>query len=409
VLEVSKIEAGHVTLVPVDFVLRALLGEALEIVSGAARAKALALRVDVDATVPQRLRADAQKLRQVLINLLGNAVKFTATGGVRLRVSWEPPGASDTGPALCIEVIDTGVGIAQAELAQLGQAFVQAGAGRAAAEGTGLGLAISRGFADLMGGQLTLDSRLGEGTIARLRVPVEISASDRIEAEYAAPAGVRRLAQGQPAWRILAVDDRPESRRLLVRRLQPLGFDVREAADGQQAVDEWRRWKPALVFMDMRMPVMDGREAARRIKADPGGAGTVVVALTASSYEEERDAILACGCDDFLRKPFLEDVLLELIGRHLPVRYEYAAAPAQPRAEAEEDTGEAVLALPAALREMLHDALGRLDVGAIEHTIEAVSRHDARIGRRLAALAAHFDYARLRAMVEPGIARDGAR
>jgi CheY-like chemotaxis protein len=194
------------------------------------------------------------------------------------------------------------------------------------------------------------------------------------------------------------VDDRADSRRLIVRLLQPLGFEVREAADGRQALEQWRQWKPHLLLMAMRMPVMDGRAATRRIKAEPGGAETVIVALTASSFEDEREAILACGCDAFLRKPFHEHVLLDLIERHLPVRYEREAPVARPGSAAHVGD-DALASLPELLREALCNALDRLDVNAIDQAIAAVAAHDAALGRRLGEINARFDYARLRAML----------
>ncbi len=395
VLEMSKIEAGRVNLVETEFDLHALLEELREMFSVQARGKGVRLEVKCEESVPQHVRADAVKLRQVLVNLMSNALKFTAHGEVKLRAATEPDGR------LAFAVTDTGVGIAEDELALLGQAFMQARAGQHAAEGTGLGLAISRSFVQLMGGELTLSSRAGQGTHACFAIPVQaVDFRQAVVAPAVARQRVRGLAAGTPAQRILVVDDRDEGRLLLMRLLVPLGFEVREAADGEQAIAAWQQWRPQLILMDMRMPVLDGREATRRIKATEQGLETVVVALTASSFEEQRADILAAGCDDFIRKPFQEEVLLEMLARHLKVEYTYetpapTAAPAPPA----ELTAMHLAQLPDNLRSALRTALEQLDVTAIERALEAVRRHDATCAAALAPLLKRFQYERVRALI----------
>jgi CheY-like chemotaxis protein len=202
-------------------------------------------------------------------------------------------------------------------------------------------------------------------------------------ARPSAPVG--RLAPGQPAWRVLAVDDLPDARRLLVRLLQPIGFEVREAADGQQAVQAWREWRPHLVWMDLRMPVMGGAEAARRIKAEPGGAATVVVALSASSHDEERAALLADGFDDVLSKPFAEDAMFELLQRHLGARFERLEADAAP-------AGAAGAGLPNEVRAELLGALEQLDVARIRRALEAARGLDPALADAVGAAVRDFDF-----------------
>jgi CheY-like chemotaxis protein len=395
VLEMSKIEAGRVSLVDAEFDLHALLEESREMFAGAADAKGLALSVRCDAAVPQHLNGDAVKLRQVLINLLSNAVKFTARGSIELRVSLEAPGLI---PILGFQVSDTGVGIAADELLRLGHAFQQASAGQRAAEGTGLGLAISRGFVQLMGGELRLTSTPGLGTCVQFTVAMQLAEGG---APGLLPGPVRRplgLAPGTPPPRILVVDDRAEGRRLLARTLSPIGFEVREAGDGEQALAEWERWSPQLILMDMRMPVMDGWEATRRIKATQRGRSTVVVALTASSFEEERDEILAAGCDDLLRKPFQEEVLFGALARHLSLRYAYDDD-GSPAAGCPEPDRRRIAMLPRALRDRLRCALEQLDVQAVDGALEEMRAHDPTTTEALAPLAGQFQYARMRALL----------
>jgi CheY-like chemotaxis protein len=221
-----------------------------------------------------------------------------------------------------------------------------------------------------------------------------------------------RLAAGTEPPRVLVADDRPYGRQLLARLLQSWGFEVREAADGQQAFEEWARWQPRLVCMDMRMPVVDGREAARRIKATPQGRDTVVIAVTASSFEHEREEVMAVGCDDFLRKPFEESTLLQMLERHLGVRFEPVdAAPTEAiggasAAPSPETAGElanpaAILAaLPAALRARLLQAATHLDVRAVADAIGAIEQADARAAALLRPYERAFRYDRIAALLE---------
>lgn len=291
-------------------------------------------------------------------------------------------------------VEDSGPGIDAAELERLGNAFVQAKAGRQAKEGTGLGLAISRGFIELMGGSFRMESAPGQGTTISFELPVQVVDSAAAMPVPAVTDTRRRLlAPGQPVYRILVVDDRPEGRQLIRKLLTPMGFEVREAGDGEQAVAQWTSWHPHLVFMDMRMPVMDGREATRRIRAAETDAKTVIIALTASSFEDEREVILADGCDDFLRKPFREEVLFEMMGRHLGVQFAFEETAQEASAEAVEMHGEG---LPEELRMRLDDALVRLDVDAVDEAVESIRAHDATLARELAEMAEGFDYKRMR-------------
>jgi signal transduction histidine kinase/DNA-binding response OmpR family regulator len=389
VLEISKIEAGHVSAVAVDFDLHALLEELAELYSVNAQAKGLTLQLSIAAGTPRHVSADVVKVRQVLGNLLSNAIKFTSEGGVTLAAR-----ALDA-DRVQFTVTDTGTGIAAEDLPRLGAPFVQADAGRRSAEGTGLGLAICRGFAHTMGGELTLDSTLGEGTRAIFTLPMPEVEAVQVEPAIL-PRRVRALAPDQPRLRILAVDDREEGRRLLSRLLAPMGFEVTEAGDGEQAVRAWRDGSPHLILMDMRMPVMDGLQATRLIKAEAHSrqvAAPVIVALTASSFEEQRREILAAGCDDFLRKPFQEAALFEMLGRHLGVRF------LQDEPDAVVDTPAAepptARSLPSDLRQALAQALGTLDVERIELVIDDIEAHDPAVAAVLRPMARDFAHARI--------------
>ncbi len=190
----------------------------------------------------------------------------------------------------------------------------------------------------------------------------------------------------------------PEGRLLLMRLLQPLGFEVHEAADGEQAIEAWRQWRPAVILMDMRMPVLDGREATRQIKADAQGKDVIVIALTASSFEEQRGDILAAGCDDFIRKPFKEDTVLLAIARHLGIEYRYENSTEDPVPSSPEILTRRIAVLPNALREQLRDALVELDVQAVERALQDVRELDAGCADALQSLAKRFEYTRMQAL-----------
>ncbi|MBE9129575.1 response regulator, partial [Coleofasciculus sp. LEGE 07081] len=221
---------------------------------------------------------------------------------------------------LIFEIEDTGPGIAPEEISTLFEAFVQTETGRQSLEGTGLGLPISRQFVQLMGGDITVSSTVGKGSVFKFDVEVERIGASEIETTQPTYR-VIGLEPGQPDYRILVVDDRLESRLLLTKLLTSVGFSVQEAVNGQEAINLWSSWHPHLIWMDMRMPVMDGYEATKRIKAHLKGQATIILALTASAFEEERSIVLSAGCDDFVRKPFREGVIFEKMAQYLGVRY----------------------------------------------------------------------------------------
>jgi CheY-like chemotaxis protein len=225
-------------------------------------------------------------------------------------------------------------------MAALFDPFVQTRSGQLAQEGTGLGLPISQQFVRLMGGQITVHSELDRGSTFEFDAPAEIADTAEVGTTQAKQR-VTGLAPGQPQYRLLAVDDQEVNRRLLVKLLEPIGFEVREAANGEEALHIWERWHPHLILMDMRMPVMDGYEATRRIKATTQGHATIILALTASALEEDKAVILSEGCDGYLRKPFREEQLFDAIAQHLGVRFDHEAHPAAVTSRTAVDVEEA--------------------------------------------------------------------
>ena len=472
VLSMAKIEAGLTTLHENSFDLFALLSSLEHMLTVKASAKGLALQFERSPAVPQYLTADEGKLRQVLINLLSNAIKFTPSGKVMLRVGlgdralpesaftagareaapetavppnvvildetqWSegsqadatsrdawfrdrcpqndigkigiPPETAAISPCrLWFEVADTGPGIAPADLPHLFQPFVQTTAGHQSQEGTGLGLAISRQFVELMGGHIAVDSTWGQGATFIFTIQAQVAQPTDL-----APSQPSRqvvgLAPNQPRYRILVVEDRWENRQLLVNILQPLGFEVREAADGQGAIAHWQSWHPHLIWMDMRMPVMDGYEATRQIRQREAAANatapTKIIALTASAFEESRSAVLAAGCDDFVRKPFRDHIIFDKMTKHLAVQYAYAEpspAPDLPSTGAmasmaiadatPTQLGAAIAALPLSWRQHLQAAAIQADSDWLNRLIAEIAPPQPALSAHLTDLTQRFEF-----------------
>jgi PAS domain S-box-containing protein len=334
VLEMSKIEAGRIALTENDFDLYALLEILKSMFQYKAESKGLQLLFDRDVNLPQYIRSDESKLRQVLMNLLGNAIKFTRKGRVILRagVSLEETIKEESivlqmSPLpLFFEVEDTGPGILPAERDRLFEPFMQTEVGRQSQEGTGLGLAISRKFVQIMGGEISVESWVNVGSCFRFTIPIHRAEPTRLLTQNRKVIG---LEPGQPIYRILVVEDKSENRQFLVELLTSVGFEVKEAGNGQEAIAQYRSWSPQLIWMDLRMPVLDGYQATQQIKAmaDPPPA---IVALTGSAFEEERAYALSIGCDDFLRKPFRAEIIFEKMAEYLGVRYRYGEAQENP-------------------------------------------------------------------------------
>ena len=285
ILEMSKIEAGRTTLNPSTFDLPVLLKDLEMMFRVRTDEKKLSFSVEMIGDVPQYIVTDINKLRQVFINVLGNAVKFTEQGGIGLRVRADREGA--TGPFLRVEIEDTGPGISPDDQDKLFRHFEQTKTGQQAGTGTGLGLAISREFVRLMGGDITVSSQVGKGSVFVIHLPLKEGEAQAVQAKDK-PRHVLRLQPGQATCRVLIADDIEDNRQLLAQLLAPVGFEIRLATNGAEAVQEFEEWRPHLILMDFRMPVMDGHEAIRRIRAMAGGKDT---------QDYRRD----CQCDG--RKP----------------------------------------------------------------------------------------------------------
>jgi PAS domain S-box-containing protein len=315
-LDLSKIEAQKLELSISDFSLAEFLQLIAETIRVKAESKGLAFRYEAMDGLPQSVQGDERRLRQVLVNLLGNAVKFTETGAVYFRVRYRQP-------QLCFEVEDTGSGIPADQVEDIFLPFRQLKQPHKQLEGTGLGLAISQRLTQAMGGALQVESTPGQGSLFRLKV--QLAALPRLESGNAKPTSYQEIAGYRgPVLRLLVVDDKTSNRHVLRDMLTPLGFQVSEAVNGKDALDKMATCHPHAVLMDLVMPVLDGFEATRRLRSTKEGKDIIVIAVSASVFEHDRDSSVAVGCDDFLAKPIRTEALLDCLKKHLRLQWLYA-------------------------------------------------------------------------------------
>jgi len=418
ILDLSKIELGRISLQVSNFNFDQMLASIKEMLQVKADAKNLAFRVECDSALPQYIETDEKKLRSTLINLLGNAIKFTEQGRIVLRVSLAdyncleyvdncPVTGATQKYKIHFEIEDTGPGIAVEEIGSLFQPFSQTKTGQKSAEGTGLGLAISQRFVRLMGGEITVTSMLDSGSIFKF----DILCTEGVEIGGMGLQENRRaiaLQPNQPTDRILVVEDQWTNLKLLVNLLELVGFEVREAGDGVSAVEIWQQWQPDLIFMDLRMPVMDGYQAIEQIRIQEQRHQidrTVIIALTASAFESNRSVVLDIGCDDFIPKPFTEQVLLEKIAHHLGVQYIYETksdqysqhhpSPATNKTTAEQLTSESLSVMPIDWIVQLHQTSLTARETRIYQLLEQIPESDRWLANSLANLVKNLLFDRI--------------
>jgi CheY-like chemotaxis protein len=389
----SKIEAGRTTLNTSTFDLSVLLKDLEMMFRVRTNEKKLSFSVEMIGDVPRYIVSDINKLRQVFINVLGNAVKFTEQGGIGVRVRADRE--CETNPLLCVEIEDTGPGISSDDQEKLFRHFEQTKTGQQTGTGTGLGLAISREFVCLMGGAIKVHSQVDKGSIFEIQLPLNEG-----EAQAIQPKGnslhVLRLQPDQPAYRVLIADDIEDNRQLLAQLLGPVGFEIRLATNGAEAVEQYKHWRPHLILMDFRMPVMDGHEAIRRIRALPGGANPKIIAVTASAMDENRQELLEIGADDFISKPFREAELFEKIHAHVGVKYVYAEHPtAETQDEPTELTSKSLAGWPHDVIDPMREAVITADLDQLLTMIDAVELRDPGVAKGLRRLAEGFQYQKL--------------
>ena len=391
VLDMAKIEMGAVVPNISSVDLRALVKGTVNMLRERAHVKNLELGLDISSAVPRFVRTDGGKLRQVLTNLVGNAIKYTDQGSVMVQVDAKPEADSQR-LVLIFDVEDTGIGIAPEDQVRIFDPFVQGGTARFK-KGTGLGLSISRHFVQLLGGAIQVQSALGRGSRFYVEVPAQAAEAAGVMAETARMAQVVGLQPGQTDYRILVAEGLTENWLLLERLLQTVGFEVRRAEDGWQAIEIFEAWRPHFIWMALHLPDISGLEAARRIREMQGGREVKIVAVTASAFASQRDEVLAAGLDDFLRKPYRPREIFDCMARHLDLQYVFGA----PHPAAMEELPAPLRpqdfeALPEELRKELENAILSLDGERIARVVSQVSQQDSALGGALARLASQLAY-----------------
>jgi len=391
VLDMTRIETGGIRVEVASVDLLNIVNDTLDMLREQAEEKNLQLILDVSSRSPQFVRLDPGKLRQVLTNLVGNAVKYTDEGSVVLRVDAKP-GNNAQDVLLVLDVEDTGIGINPEDQSRIFDPFVQVGATRTS-KGTGLGLSISRKFVEILGGTIQVQSTPGRGSRFHVELPAQTAEMSNVIVETTNVQQVVGLEQGQPDYRILIVEDQRENWLLLKRLLQAAGFRVRRAGDGAQAIQTFEAWRPHFIWMDLGLPVLGGLEAAQRIRELKGGREVKIVAVTASAFASQREEVLAAGLDDFLRKPYRPADIFDCMARHLSVRYVYGASPQAPARDLLVTLRpDDLAALPAALLDELRSAIISLDREQIVLLISRVSEQNPSLGSALERLADMFAY-----------------
>jgi CheY-like chemotaxis protein/anti-sigma regulatory factor (Ser/Thr protein kinase) len=370
-LDFAKIEAGKLRVQIGDVPLAGLVDVLREIIGVKAEQKGLDFICEIAGDAPAGVRADGQRLRQVLLNLLANAVKFTDHGSVSLHIMRAEPGA------VRFEVRDTGVGMLAEQLETIFEPFEQVGRPERRVGGTGLGLAISRQFVRAMGGEIHVESRVGEGSLFWFELGAALALPD---APVTAPPARDVTGYDGPRRKVLVIDDVPVNRAVVITLLERLGFDTVEAATGREGLEQAQHERPSLVVTDIVMPDMDGLEVTQRLRQSPGIADVPIIAVSASPSGTDEKRSLDAGVNAFLPKPVDFDRLLEKIAALLGLEWTYATAPATAPATAQQGVSlsEASLAVPSQEMNELHRLARHGDMREISLWSERVAALDAR-------------------------------
>jgi len=395
ILDMAKIESGRVELESAPFDLAILVRDLIDMMRERADKRGLTLALDQSSSFPRFINSDAGKIRQVLVNLLSNAVKCTDKGGVILRLQVKEE--QNALLVLVIEVEDTGRGITPQDIEHIFSAFVQVGE-QSAQKGTGLGLAITQQYVELMGGDISVTSELKQGSCFKVILPVEKTNEQTLTSLPIDLAhNVLHLKAGQPEYKVLIIEDHPDNRLLLRRLLELVGYQVKEAHNGEEGVRLFQTWSPDFIWMDRRMPVMDGIAATRIIRSLPEGKTVKIVAVTASVFEQERQILFDAGVNDIVIKPYRDTDIFECMARYLGAEYDYSDKPTAARmmesgSEQPTMTQEAGSDIPSDLREELIAAAESLDVEQSLDIIVKIEPINKRLAKDLKAMVEQFDF-----------------
>lgn len=391
VLDMAKIEAGRVVIENGNFDLGALILDTIDMMHERAEVKGLDLLLDQASSFPRFVNADEAKLRQILLNLVGNAIKYTQQGRIIVHLTAEDlPDARQC--LLICEVKDTGIGISEQDLPFVFDTFVQVGR-ESDQQGSGLGLRITQQYAQLMGGHVSVVSELNKGSTFTLTLPVtKVDQSEIIDKLVLDGKQVLGLAEGQPAYRVLIIEDQLENRLLLKRLMASVGFQVLEAVNGQQGVERFMDWQPHFIWMDRRMPIMDGIAATQKIRSLPNGDKVKIVAVTASVFTEQRQEFLEAGVDDIVGKPYRDAEIFACMTKHLGVRFIYDEPVNHKIVTQQVLNVQRLKQLPETLLSELQQAAMSLDVEQSQVVIEQIKAVDAPLADALAGRIDQFDF-----------------
>jgi signal transduction histidine kinase/FixJ family two-component response regulator len=386
VLDMAKIEAGRVVLEIKPFDLGALVLDITDMLSKRAEEKGLQLLFDQSSEFPRFIKSDKEKLRQVIVNLVSNAVKYTNHGSVTLRLGVQ---SADEALRLIIEVEDSGIGISKTDRMRIFEPFVQVGKS-ATHKGTGLGLSIVREYVELMGGNIIVESTPDIGSLFRVNLPVQKCEENELINTETMQQRVTGLVPGQADYRILIVEDQRENQLLLQRLLEDAGFTVKVAINGAEGIELFQSFQPHFIWMDRRMPVMDGLEATQRIRSLAGGKGVKIAAVTASAFADQREEMLVAGLDDFVRKPYRPAEIFDCMTRQLGVHFVYEQA-----GQVDVNTAlssSALSKLPITLRRDLENDLILGNTEQLATLILRIEQHDAALAKVLSSYVSAFNY-----------------
>jgi len=383
ILDMSKIEAGKMELYPHNFHLSDFLKSIVDMIQIQAKTKKLQFHYEIKRPLPTAVNGDETRLRQILVNLLGNAVKFTHKGFVNFRVGIQKDGPNEQSTTLPdlsnpvqirFEIEDSGPGIEEEQLETIFQPFRQVGEQRYLTEGSGLGLPLSKRFVEMMGGSLFVKSSLGSGSLFWFDLTLP-----ETEASLLMEKDTTQFITGYQgkSRRILIVDDKYANRAVLANLLSPLGFEIEEAENGQEAVDKAEAIPPDAIFMDIVMPILDGFEATQKIRDIPELKETIIIMISASVYGMDRQKSLAAGCNDFIAKPLSAEEAIKKLGSHLELEWKYEVKPAESPSESTES--EPACEPPAEVVKMLYDLAMMGDIEGIEEQLEQLEESNSQL------------------------------
>jgi signal transduction histidine kinase/DNA-binding response OmpR family regulator len=390
ILDMAKIEAGKVVIENGCFDLGGLISDTIDMMRERARIKGLELVLDSSSSFPRFVNSDEFKLRQILLNLIGNAIKYTKKGNITVCLTTQAL-ANEQQCLLSFAIKDTGVGIAEHDLPFVFDTFIQVGE-ESYRQGSGLGLPIAQQYAQLMGGHINVSSMLAKGSVFTLELPVIRVAQSEIISKIAShESQVRALASGQPQYRVLVVEDQFENRLLLKSLLESVGFQVFEAVNGQEGIEQFIRWQPHFIWMDRQMPIMDGIKATQKIRALPNGKDVKIVAVTASAFLQQQQEFLDAGADAIISKPYREAEIFNCMEKQLGVHFSYEERINKQKAVAPLNEAE-LKQLPQELLLKLQTATTSLDIEQSAAVIELISAVNKPLAEGLSQHLEQFDF-----------------